>query len=885
MPHYVCSMDCIVRQIGPGRQQAKRLSEHHTSNSAGRSGFSVRRITAVQAFLAESWERLWPRLVPFFIVLTVFLTVSWIGLWQVLPDWARWIGVAAFMAAFIAALLPLRGYKFPTRTDLLRRIELASGFVNRPVTAQVDEPAGTADPAALALWREHQRRMARQLDNLAAGHARPNGNLFDRYALRAILPIFAFIALGYSFSLNGGSVRDAFERKLDTREILSRLDVWLTPPSYTARAPVYLSAITGGTDGSGNPLPAPLSSAVSGSELAIRYVGKEPVSARLVAGQAANVLEPGDESPDNSGNRELAFAATLKESAVVEILARDRVIASWPVDISPDLVPSIELTQPPGRSVSGALELTYKVEDDFGVISARGVITRIDAADSKARPLVEPPELPLPLPRARAKSGETKVNRDFSSHPWAGSEVELVLEATDDPGQIGRSLPVKVVLPGRTFTDPMARALVEQRRILALDANDALLVANLLDAVTTHADVFELEMGAFLALQSAYRKIAGNESDDELREAMDILWETALALELGDLSEVERKLREAQEKLSEALENGATDEEIERLMDELRQAMNDYLEQLAREMAENPIEQNPLSSLDPSQTLTQRDLERMMQRIEDLARSGSKDAARELLAEMQRMMDNLRAGRHQQQRQAEGNQLNQALDKLSELMQRQEQLMNETFSMQQRRPRPNLQQPPQSQQGQQQQQGQQGEEGNQQPMTEEEFAEAMRQLREQQEALEQQLSELGQQLENLGLDPSQEFGEAGQEMGEAGRNLGDGEPGAAAGDQGQALEALRRGAQSMMQQMAGDRGQNGSQPGQGQNGQQRMGGTDPLGRSNGPNGQMNTEDTRIPDEIDAQRAREIMDAIRKRLSDPLRPLLERNYLDRLLQSR
>jgi len=47
---------------------------------------------------------------------------------------------------------------------------------------------------------------------------------------------------------------------------------------------------------------------------------------------------------------------------------------------------------------------------------------------------------------------------------------------------------------------------------------------------------------------------------------------------------------------------------------------------------------------------------------------------------------------------------------------------------------------------------------------------------------------------------------------------------------------------------------------------------------------LNTEDTRIPDEIDAQRAREIMDAIRKRLSDPLRPLLERNYLDRLLQS-
>lgn len=858
----------------------------------GENGFSVRKSTHALAFLAESWERLWPLLVPAFIVLTLFLTVSWAGLWQILPEWGRWVGLGMFIFAGLYSLFSLKAFRRPSGQDLLRRIEKASGFKNRPVTAQVDEPTDKTDSFSLALWEEHKKRMARQLDNLAAGPARPDGNLRDRYALRAILPIFAFIALGYSYSLNGGSVGDAFQRKLDTKEILSRLDVWLTPPGYTARPPVYLTAISGGMDADGRLIPAQATTVVEGSELAIRYVGDEEISARLVRGEEAENLAAAGDGPDVAGSRELAFSARLDATALIEILARDTAIARWPVEVTPDNAPLIELTQAPGRAVSGALELNYSVEDDYGVVSARGIITRLEEADPGARPLVEPPQLPLPLPRARAKSGETKVNRDFSDHPWAGSEVSLVLEATDDPGQTGRSEAVKVVLPGRTFTDPMAKALVEQRRILALDANDALLVANMLDASTTHADVFELDMGAFIALQTAYRKIADNESEDELRAAMDILWETALALELGDLSEVERRLREAQERLSEALENGASDEEIERLMDELRQAMNDFMEQLAREMAENPIEQNPLSNMDPSQMLTQRDLERMMQRIEDLARSGSRDAARELLSEMQRMMDNLRAGQHQQQRQAEGNELNQALDKLSELMQRQEELMNETFDMRRRQPQQGQGQQQQQgrngqQQQQQQQQGQQGEQqGEQGPMTPEEFAEAMRQLQEQQQALEQELSELGQQLEDLGLDPSQEFGEAGQEMAEAGRNLGDGEAGAAAGDQGQALEALRRGAQSMMQQMAGDRNQGGSQPGeQGQGGEQRLGGTDPLGRRNGPEGRLNTEDTRIPDEIDAQRAREIMDAIRKRLSDPLRPLLERNYLDRLLQSR
>ena len=42
------------------------------------------------AFMAESWERLWPRLVPAFLVIVTFVTVSWMGVWQWLPDWGRW---------------------------------------------------------------------------------------------------------------------------------------------------------------------------------------------------------------------------------------------------------------------------------------------------------------------------------------------------------------------------------------------------------------------------------------------------------------------------------------------------------------------------------------------------------------------------------------------------------------------------------------------------------------------------------------------------------------------------------------------------------------------------------------------------------------------------
>jgi hypothetical protein len=41
----------------------------------------------------------------------------------------------------------------------------------------------------------------------------------------------------------------------------------------------------------------------------------------------------------------------------------------------------------------------------------------------------------------------------------------------------------------------------------------------------------------------------------------------------------------------------------------------------------------------------------------------------------------------------------------------------------------------------------------------------------------------------------------------------------------------------------------------------------------------------VPDEIDVQRAREILEAIRRRLGNALSPALEKEYLERLLDLR
>ena len=87
------------------------------------------------------------------------------------------------------------------------------------------------------------------------------------------------------------------------------------------------------------------------------------------------------------------------------------------------------------------------------------------------RPLFEPPQFALVLPNARTRNGVGQTVKDLSEDPYAGADVTLTLTAKDEAGNEGKSEPFNMRLPERLFTKPLARALIEQRRVLALDAN------------------------------------------------------------------------------------------------------------------------------------------------------------------------------------------------------------------------------------------------------------------------------------------------------------------------------------------------------------------------------------------------------------------------------
>jgi uncharacterized protein (TIGR02302 family) len=454
----------------------------------------------------------------------------------------------------------------------------------------------------------------------------------------------------------------------------------------------------------------------------------------------------------------------------------------------------------------------------------------------------------------------------------------MTLVAHDEAANEGKSDPFEMRLPERAFSKPLARALIEQRRALALDADarDRVLVA--LDALTIDPERFTPELSIYLGLRSIYFDLAAGRNDDDLREVVQRLWSMATQIEDGNVSDAEAALRNAQNALRQALDRGASEDEIKRLTEDLRAALDKFLQALAEEMRKNP--QQLARPLGPNtRQLRTQDLQSMIDRLENLARSGAKDAARQLLDQLQDMLENLQMARPGEQGDDDGDDMMSALDELGNMIGKQQQLRDRTF-------RQGQDQRQRGQRGPQGRQGQQGQQGGDQNT----FGE----LQQNQQALRDQLNKLMQQLRERGLGQNSDqgpggdldpLGQAGDAMGDAGNSLGQGNADSAVDSQGRALEALRNAGKNLAQSMQ----QQGTGQGPGRLG--RPGGTreradsntDPLGRPRHGRDLGDDASVKVPGEIDVQRARRILEELRRRFADPLRPQIELDYIERLLK--
>ena len=802
------------------------------------------------------FETLWPRVWLPVAVCGVFVILSAFEVWQLLPPRFHSSLLWWFGATFGLSLLPLVFWRRPTREKSLERIEQASALEHRPLTAYNDTLSQDAvSPETAALWQAHRARAAGSLDKLKAGPARPRIARFDPFALRALLLLMLAAVAAWASTDLPGRIQAAFNvPEIAARAADFRIDAWISPPSYTRKEPFVLANVSENE----------AVSVPQGSLLTVKINGEGAKDYRvsLNSPEHSQTLEPVGQASDTY----VEYTHTLDQSANLVIGGLLDTAKSWPLTVVPDHAPTIAFTGPIEVSNRAVMLFKYKVDDDYGVLSAEARVDRIvetpeGSASKPAAQIGKPPVFPLSLPRAPVQAADGKTYKDLTAHPWAGLPVVVTLAAKDEAGHVGYSAPRGLILPERKFTKPLAKAVVAQRRSLVENPGDTPPVANNLNALSISAEDEKTAPTIFLGLRSAYWRLRNSPAIEDVESIVDQLWDIALRIEDGNLSAAERDVRAAEERLKDAMERGASQEEIQKLMSELRQALNNYLQALRQQQ-----EKNSKSAQSPNaQTVSPQDLQQLLDKIERLAKSGSTDAAAQMLNELRDILESIQTAKGGSEEEDKENM--QRLDRMTDMLRQQQQLLDDTFRAQQGNEGDQGDKDLQEQRGQRgQAQRQQGERGQGQPKSASD-------LKKRQDDLQRQLQQLLGEMGANGKDPTtKKLQEAEGAMGDAGQALQQNEFGDAGDQEGRAVENLRQGARSMAEQMMRSGGQRGG-------GQANR---DPLGRKQGD--RLDDGDSvKVPDEITVQRARAILDELRKRLGQPSRPPIELDYLERLVK--
>ncbi len=808
------------------------------------------RIRLALAWGAVAWERLWIGLWP---VATFLAFAAALALTDVLPSLPAWLHLVALLGIFaVAGFLGWRGlrtYAWPQRAEARARLEAASPVSHRPLTTAEDKLAVGASPLQLALWWKHQARARAALKRLRSPWPEPEVARRDGFAIRALAILLLAVALV-------GTGRDAPHRlaraltpALGEGAVPVTVKLWITPPAYTNQSPLFLEVP------SADATPKQIDVAAGAKALVVVTGTHRATTLSLTTPkQPAKVVPLTDmnaaaENADNAGSHRAELV--LPQAQRLEVRQGARVLAGWDLNWLPDAAPSIALAAPPRDVGRGRLRIDYVAKDDHGLQTVTGTITRAGSDDRI--------EMALSVPPFGPKETAHTSTHDVGAHPWAGLKVMLALTATDQAGQTATTDAAEFTMPERAFTHPVAKEIARWRKELTSDPEKAAgPAANAFSHLLERPSAYNGDRVVFLALASAKYRLDYQTPQDAQHGMPELLWQTAVRIEDGNLGEAEQRLEAAEKALKEALEQNAPSEEISRLIDEMRRALADYTKALAERMPDKNID---LAGMDKQgKIVSPDDIAQAMEQLRKMSQMGAQDAAKQMLSQLQEMLQTLRnAAAGDMGDNADMKQAEQLMQQMREMTEQQSQLLNESFE--------------QVRQNAIQAARQNGEQKGDQN--------ASQKAADKQQKLRQQLGELMGKMSSMTGQTPGAMGEAEGSMRKAEQSLQSGAWKQGSDAQGQALSKMEAGMQQASQQMMQAMAK------KGMSGLMQMPGQRNLNNFGPRNGADDGEQVDVPSGPDtegmSQRVRAILEEIRRRASDRTRPAAEQEYLRRLMK--
>lgn len=851
------------------------------------------------------WETYAPTLALGALFVLLFVMGAAFGLWQRFGDPWRLIGLIVAIYFIAKSALAARRRLRPTRSQARRRVELDSGLSHRPLDTLVDTPA-RRDPALRdthdAAWQNHLRNAQIQIQRAGTSSLRPALAPMDKYYLRFAVPVMVMLA----FMVGAGDNYERLRASLTPGWIsgmsakTAHYEAWIDPPEYTGRPPSYFK----GQDN----MPVRAKKAPEGSEFVARISGVK-TAPRLI-------LREGNRTRRITANRLGPESFEARALITRNSVASYRIGTSekkWRLNVAKDLPPTINFDDVPDAGKRDRLIFRYSMEDDYGVESLVLSLALQSDPDNTE-------QISITLPGSSVRSAVKEPGGvDLTKHKWAGKKVQGRLLAVDGKRQVGSTMMHDFVVPDKIFVEPLAKAVAEQRQLMLADIdayasfakinktiselrpeNQPLFTVDrpdlaidraptsvqrtalLIEAITDKpVGVFE-DPSVYMGLRNIYRRLQIARQRDELGGIPDDLWAIAIRAEFGRLGDAREDMKRAERALNNAMARRAPQREVDALFDRYNQAVDRYMEFLMLEAAKNAKEQMADSEGGGGGKNYQMDeIQALLDAIEEANRMGDTAAARRALTKLAQLLENLKIqlaqggdGSGSGVGESMSEELKEALEDLNDILGEQRRLRDKTQSAGRQEADMLAENKDGQDEAENKQPGDQPS-GNQ-------LADQQGKTADMLDALEDAVAGqegAGQEGEGQGGgDIKQALEDARGAMGESERALNEGEFYQAGRAQSDAIDALRKAGEGLLAQEA--EWLKAEQAADG--GTENAGGiSDPFGREGGDG--FGLSDIEVPEKSDQQRARELLEDLRRRSGERERDETEREYLERLLE--
>ena len=681
-----------------------------------------------------------------FLALLSICTISIFGFWNLFSGFYHLIMLVFLLCIIFFLFYYLRNkfslVSFKTAVTWLEKKNFKD--IN-PFSAIKDKPVGRNFNSSM--WRAHIQQTQTNVRNLIFYYPKVSFETVDPLKIRVLFILFFLLSVfwGYSNKVIEKNLTKLFEVNLEKKDEFTEkfnMLIWAKPPIYTGlpQKNIDLSKLL--SENKKNIL-LPF-----GSEIIIKTYGSHSNAIKMMFGKE-NKYEF-----KKGVNVDLSYKLEKSQKIKFEIDQLQHYEAY--LKVIDDKKPVVKFISSPEIVNGVSLKFLTESQDDYGIVNAVVAFSKPKSFDHFLED-----ELIYDLNFFKDDNNKTIKNlffKNLSSHIWAGSKATLKVTVYDDLKQEA-SIATKITLPEKDFSSLIAKNIIDTRADLAkknISPNKARAVIEKLFTESKKLlpnDMISKKYQEALLNLNKVKELPLSYSN----RLYSSLWELALAVEEGSFFSVKKNLEQIEQNLFDSINQRET-EKISANIEDFKESVQSLLD------IDNEDGENYLSNNEKNKDYRDQ-INKAAKDLEDLLKTGTKENLSEKIQELRQLTDSIKNPKKMSKNEIlKEQQKKDFINKLSELLNQQEMIMEESFN----------------------------EAANRGKFKQSSEGSGGRTSKEKQDNLRNTLGNIMRDIGESENEIPQELGRADRAMRQATRELENGRPDQASNAQGRATEMIRR---------------------------------------------------------------------------------------------